>query len=84
MAVQSYVLRDKFHSLGDRYSFYEYTIYNCKHTCKLLDIPEIGWEKLKCAEIFDSIEDALQCKLEVDPEDNILEVICLRKAEEEY
>tara|TARA_R110002012_G_scaffold188806_1_gene355951 strand:- start:586 stop:846 length:261 start_codon:yes stop_codon:yes gene_type:complete len=79
-----FVLRSKTYKKGDRYGFYEYTLYKDEWTGKKLTSPEPCWERLKYAEIFDSKVEALSIKAEVDKGDKLLEVVCLRKAEEEY
>lgn len=73
----SYVLRSKDYKQGDRYAFYEYTITR-------RGIEEIGYERLKYAEVFDNIEDAVSEKLKVDPESTELSIVSLEEAENEY
>ena len=79
-----FVLRRKGYTKGDRWGFHEYTLYNCEFTGKPLDKPETSWYKLKYAEVFKSYEEAKICKDLVDTEDVWLDIVCLRKAEEEY
>lgn len=80
----TYVLRCKNYTKGDRYSFHEYTIYNHEQTGKLLTPPESSYERLKYAETFDSLEEAIETKNLVDPEDKLLDIVYLRIAEDEY
>lgn len=84
MSNNHFVLRRRGYTKGERYGFHEYILYNCEFTGKPLDKPETSWERLKYAEIFESYEDAKICKDLVDEDDILLDVVCLRKAEEEY
>lgn len=79
-----FVLRSKDYKKGDRYSFHEYILHKDEYTNKVLLVPETSWERLKYAEVFESYEEAEECKHIVDEEDKILDIICLRKAEREY
>ncbi len=79
-----YVLRSKNYTKGDRYSFFEDLTDFCTFTGKSLDCSEIEYEKLKYAEIFESLGAALTIKDKVDPKDELLNVVHLRTAEEEY
>ena len=74
----SYVLRNKDYKQGDRYAFYEYVTTHRDGTV------EIEYERLKYAEIFDNIEDAVSEKLKVDPESTELSIVNLIEAEDEY
>lgn len=82
--MATYILRGKDWDKKDKYSFLEYVIYRCEYTGVVLNPPNIGWERLKYAEEFDSYEVAYSTKKLVDPFDQLLDVVELNVAWEDY
>lgn len=82
--METYILRGKNWDKKDKYSFLEYAIHRCEYTGVVLNPPDIGWERLKYAEEFDSYDKVYSVKELVDPLDQLLDVVELSIAEEDY